>query len=260
MKADKASAVAVLHGLHERFDVASQSIEVWHNEKENRTFVVAACKVGANAIVLPPCVPKQSKVLDRTEHPYAVKMTMNVMRSTEASVQSQASKILRERTFFVLPEFRIPAKKQSNTAVAAQSPLGPEWIWSEVGGETMHPFWAVRRMTAKQLTRERSQVRLGQLPPRFNCELQNFSLSSVNLAIIGEKTLNRTKLLQVPFLTNFLPLEDCEELILEVVEKTKEAKPVKRSWRDAVKDDEKAAANKRMGCTRMHRTAVAGAI
>ena len=80
----------------------------------------------------------------------------------------------------------------------------------------MHPFWAVRRMTEKQLARERSQVRLGQLPPRFNCELQNFSLSSVSIATIG---LNRTKLLEVPVLTNVLPLEACEELILEVVEK-----------------------------------------
>ena len=111
MEADKASAVAVLHALHERFDVASQSIEVLHNEKENRTFVVAACKVAANAIVLPPCVPKQSKVLDRTDHPYAVKMIMHVMRSTEASVTSQAGNILRVRTFFVLPEFKIPEKK-----------------------------------------------------------------------------------------------------------------------------------------------------
>ena len=126
MEADKASAVAVLHGLHERFDLASQSIEVWHNEKENRTFVVAACKVGANAILLPPCVPKQSKVLDRTDHPYAVRMTMNVMRSTEDSVQSQASKIMRERAFFVLPEFKIPEKQKSNAAVAVQSIVDPE--------------------------------------------------------------------------------------------------------------------------------------
>ncbi len=93
--------------------------------------------------------------------------------------------------------------------------------------------------------RARYQVRIGQLPPRFNCELQNFSLSSVNLAIIGDTTLNRTKLLEVPFLTNSLPLEDCEELILEVVEKTKEAQPVKRSWRDAVKDDEREASRKK---------------
>jgi hypothetical protein len=260
MEADKASAVAVLHALHERFDVASQSIEVLHNEKENRTFVVAACKVAANAIVLPPCVPKQSKVLDRTDHPYAVKMIMHVMRSTEASVKSQAGNILRVRTFFVLPEFKIPEKKQSNTAVAVQSTLDPEWIWSEVGGETMHPFWAVRRLTEKQLARERSQVRLGQLLPRFNCELRNFSLSSVSLAIIGLNTLNRTKLLGVPFLTNVHPLEACEELILEVVEKTKEAKPVKRSWRDAVKDDEKATAKNTKMTNRMHRNAVAGAI
>jgi hypothetical protein len=44
----------------------------------------------------------------------------------------------------------------------------------------------------------------------------------------------------VPFLTNSLPLEEGEELILEVAEKMrKEATPAKRSWLDAMKDDEK---------------------
>ena len=131
MEADKASAVAVLHALHERFDVASQSIEVLHNEKDNRTFVVAACKVAANAIVLPPCVPKQSKVLDRTDHPYAVKMIMHVMRSTEASVTSQAGNILRVRTFFVLPEFKIPEKNDRTP----QSRFNLLWILNGSGAK-----------------------------------------------------------------------------------------------------------------------------
>ncbi len=73
MEADKASAVAALHNLHEKYDVSSEPIECWQLEKVN--CVVATKKVEANAIWLPPCVPKQSKVLERTEHPYAVKLT-----------------------------------------------------------------------------------------------------------------------------------------------------------------------------------------
>ena len=160
-------------------------------------------------------------------------------------MQAEVDQLLREKSFFLVPEFKMPAKKEAKTAVAGESPRDPEWIWSEGSEETMHPFWVVRRMTEKQLARERYEARPGQLLPRFNCELQVFSLSSVNIAVVGEKMLNRTRRIDVPWMTNSLPLEEGEELILEVGEKMTQAKHVKRSWRDAVKDNEKAKKKKK---------------
>ena len=108
----------------------------------------------------------------------------------------------------------------------------------------MHPFWAVRRMTETQLARERSERQVaspGQLLPRFSCELEMRSLSNVSIATAGGQALNRSRLFEVPFLKNSRPLEEGEELILEVFEKTKDARTAKRTWRDVMKDDERSA-------------------
>ena len=106
----------------------------------------------------------------------------------------------------------------------------------------MHPFWAVRRMTAKQMATASSETKPGQLPPRFNCNLQMQQLSQVSLAIMRGSSVNRTRSFEVPFLTNSKDLEEGEELILQVYEKTKEDKPsAKRTWRDADKENERKA-------------------
>ena len=81
LEADKGSAVAVLHGLHGNFSFGSEKIEVGHNASSKHwNFVVAAEDVEAETICLPPCVPKHSKVLIASEHPYAVKMEATVTR------------------------------------------------------------------------------------------------------------------------------------------------------------------------------------
>ena len=101
----------------------------------------------------------------------------------------------------------------------------------------MHPYWAVRRLTQQQMAHEQDKwnPEAGMPRPRFNCELKLMTLSSVCIACINEKALNRTRLLDVPFLVNNVPLEAKEELLLEVgkIEK-KEKMQRKRTWKDLV--------------------------
>jgi hypothetical protein len=98
MAADKDSAVAVLHGLHENFDVVSQKIDVFYEDR--RQFVVTTTKVPAMEIMLPPCVPKLMKVVETTDHPYAVILTERVMTGSEEALKLGLSPLLRERRFF----------------------------------------------------------------------------------------------------------------------------------------------------------------
>ena len=80
--------------------------------------------------------------------PCAVHVITKVMRSTEQTVQPGGDNILRQREHSLLPEFTSPElDKDPKTAVAG---VDPQWVWR--GRETMHPFWAVRRMTAKQMS------------------------------------------------------------------------------------------------------------
>ena len=104
----------------------------------------------------------------------------------------------------------------------------------------MHPFWAVRRLTWAQLEREQRTTQMGKLRPRFNCELTEQALNVVCIAPMEGKACNRTRIFEVPFLTNTMPLEDGEGLIMEIEEKTRTATtPNKRTWRDAEKEKQR---------------------
>ena len=235
-EADKATAVAVLQSVHEQFDTGSQPIELWRKGSQ-AIRVLAGSKVAKNGIWLPPCAPRSSKVYDATEHPHAVTITLKVNRSIAESLQEGSDKTLTERKLYVLPEFKMP------TAVADDQ---IKWSWE--GNESLHPFWCVRRVTEQQMARLTLEWQLASTDdgaprapkPRFNCTLEIAALSSTNIACVGNKAINRCKILDVPFLTNFRPLEAGEELFLEMHEKKKETrrKPA-RTWRDALKDEQK---------------------
>jgi hypothetical protein len=226
MAADKDAAVAMLHGLHENFDVVSQKIDVLYEEKH--PLVVTTAKVSAMEIMLPPCVPKQSKVIETTDHPYAVNLTERVIRGSEESLQLSQTPLLRERIFWLLPEFKFPKQTDVERVL---------WAWNEGGEDTMHPFWAVRRMTAQQMARAKVEVAAGKPPPRFNCEIVVRSLSLVCVGAMEGHSLNRTRIFEVPFLTNSEEVMEGEELILEIMPpNTTKASKVKRSWRDADRD------------------------
>ena len=71
-----AAAVAVLHCIHASFPVVEQPVEVY--EHDGKVYVTATRKCEPGRIMLPPCIPKQSKVHERSEHPYRIKIVMSV--------------------------------------------------------------------------------------------------------------------------------------------------------------------------------------
>ena len=84
LAADKAAAVAVLHGIHANFAVDMQPIGVWDKgDHPGSTYATVTCKTGPRKIMLPSCVPKQSKVLERSEHPWAVEITTHVRQPAD---------------------------------------------------------------------------------------------------------------------------------------------------------------------------------
>ena len=72
--------------------------------------------------------------------------------------------------------------------------------------------------------------------------LETRNLSVVCTASVAGICFNKTRILETPFLVNIEPLEQGEELILEVFEKKKQTAPVKTSWRDVDRKRERAAA------------------
>jgi len=221
-EADQASAVAALQHLHAMFPVEDEYIDVMSMDGK----VVYVCTdrdVEKHSICLPPCIPKQSKVYERSEHPHAVKCVIKTLRKdyviaeesesavaaklkeaacddvsketavaavrkeaviapTKPASQSQlrfstekrgsastegksrssigtgsVGNVHRETYFYVIPEFKSPVvqptppqemESSPHTTTEKKEPSSPSWQWGDGGAETMHPFWAVRRLTA----------------------------------------------------------------------------------------------------------------
>jgi hypothetical protein len=244
LEGDKASAVAALEVLHDSFNEAEANVEIWN--LDGKIFATTPAVAEQHSIWLPPCIPKQSKVFEASEHPCAIKILQKVMKTTgekqeELSKEESspdAGSVCRENTFYVLPEFKFPAQEKS---AVAETTADEALTWNWEGAETMHPFWAVRRLNEKQLQTEVQawKPETGKPRHRFNCELRMKPLSAVVLGIINERSLNRTRLLKVPFLINHVELVKNEELILEVLPMKKKETIKKRTWRDEVKDDER---------------------
>ena len=99
------------------------------------------------------------------------------------------------------------------------------WTWN--GEETLHPFWAVRRMTREDLEKESS----AQVPLAFNAELVEVEYTVVSLGAFQQDNVGITLAVRVPMITNTVDLEAGQELIMETAPKKK---PTKRtiSWRD----------------------------
>ena len=119
-------------------------------------------------------------------------------------------------------------------------------LWGEGCPETMHPFWAVRRLTPQQLDKEveaclkqNKTVVAGteEKIPRFNCAFDEYNQSITTIAPLGDTVLNSTKLVRVPMLTNKDALAQGEELILPLAVAAKEKPPSKRTLREVSKGE-----------------------
>ena len=235
LAADKNATVAMLHSLHERFDMVSQSVDVLLTDKQVSAVATAAVKAGD--IALPPCNPKASKVLDANPmHPYAVTVLTKLLRPGPIADEPV---LTRTRRLYIGPEFIYPQQIEgSDPAVAATQQIegsdpavAANWQWE--GTETMNPFWAARRMTRAQLTKEYVDRKAGLKPLRFNCELKTYQVSAVNVGLVDQKIGNTTRMFDVPFIINNKEMEEGEELIIEITPPKNEGKKQKqRVWKD----------------------------
>ena len=90
------------------------------------------------------------------------------------------------------------ASGEGDAAVAEMEGLGDdagkeEWVWGPQGAETMHPFLAVRRMTRKQLAKEAAEPKVGQITPRFNCQIVEQVLTCVTVGVVKSTLVDHNK-------------------------------------------------------------------
>ena len=128
----------------------------------------------------------------------------------------------RRTVYDVHPEYRMPeeSKEKLDDAVASHVRA-----WEFKGEETLHPFWAVERLTED----ERRKAQKGAF--NLTCEDKEFSAVTVGASGGGSKSATFTGV--VPIMTNAVDVKKGEALLLQITS-TKETKRKEGSWRDDV--------------------------
>ena len=248
--ADKAAIVNMLESIHRRWDASAVGVQMILNSTDKKISVVASANMPAKSLYLPACVPRGCKVHDlHNEHPMAVSVSVALADGTNNSVKAgdgAPANAARQIEYPLCPEFKAP------TAVAANPGEGQDaqqLIYSRDNSESLHPFWAVRRIDKKTLTQERQAVlddiqRTGESlnVPQFNCEIVTKVHPAMCIASLGEKAVSSTRFVSVPFMTNSKDVVQGEELICELVVRPKPKKALKIVWQDVAKEEDKQKA------------------
>ena len=102
--------------------------------------------------------------------------------------------------------------------------------WEFKGDETLHPFWAVERLTED----ERRKAQKGA----FNLKLEDKEFAAATVGTSGGDSIAITLAVVVPIMTNAVAVKKGAELFLENMSK-KETKRKEGSWKtDVAKAEE----------------------
>ena len=158
------------------------------------------------------------------EHPMAV--PISVALADNKDTQSLGDKNAERKVNFLLcADFKAPtaAAASSSSAVsggsgAADDAAVPRLVYSKDHSESLHPFWAVRKITndalqqeKDQITKQMKQTGERQSMPQFNCQFVTRVHNCLSIAEVGERPLNSTRFISVPYITNTKELAEGDD-------------------------------------------------
>ena len=127
-------------------------------------------------------------------HPHAVLLELSILvpKDAQSIVEDPIAAVTRKRVYAVTPEFSFSRKRRRRAHAVAEVGAAEDAV---AGGgadeytrtrvrqvnDTMHPFWAVRRMTTSQLANENQKTNVQTVqtvPMKFNTELEGFEIEA----------------------------------------------------------------------------------
>ena len=156
-------------------------------------------------------------------HPHRVAIAVTskdvVTKRLTTTEDASAGVALAERstTVYVHPESKVPSDQTPESAVADGLAPGVR-VWKWDGDESLHPFWAIRRLSADEMKKHTSkdpQLRSGR---RFNVSLTEKQYNVVSVGDLRGHSVAMITQVSVPMITNETKIAG-EELILEVAPK-----------------------------------------
>ena len=224
----------VLNALHTRGRIDQAPINVSIDLNSKRKVVKASEDLPKGTVALPPCVPHTSRVYDKSTHPHRVPIVVTE-KSAVAEARPETRKSMKgglepkQNIYYVHPECRMPEESKEKLQDAVASDVR---AWQFKGNATLHPFWAVERLTED----ERRKAQRGV----FNLTCEDKVLSAVTVGASGGGSMSATFTVVVPIMTNAVDVKEGEELFLENTTKKDANKRKDGSWRTDVAKGEKA--------------------
>ena len=234
-----AAATLVLRSLHHKGNVHMQDIDVKLNLETKQKTVVAVAELKPDTLQLPPCTPVAcGKVFTTSSHPLRVAIGISQRVERRGPTPPGESAIVKH-TYYVHPEYKLPADATPDDAVASGvSPGTRAWEWK--GDETLHPFWAVQRLTADELSKRNFREKTDR---EFNIALREKDFNVVTVGSLGGQSVSMTTTVTVPIMTNTKAVAPGAELLMEIAPKIAVAKRKAPNWKDDVASAAKAKAS-----------------
>ena len=147
-EADIGAALMVLRRLHVDPKMHETDVDVLLCDTTGKKRVVCSADIPEGTLELPPCIPKSCKLHTTSIHEGRVQITIErkIKPSGNDSDRSRGSESV-TNTYYIQPEWKQPSDDRTDVQ-KKEAPTTNVWNWA--GDETLHPFWAVRRMTEEE--------------------------------------------------------------------------------------------------------------
>ena len=103
----------------------------------------------------------------------------------------------------------------------------------------MHPFWAVQRLTADELSKRNFHAKTDH---EFNIALTEKDFNVVTVGSLGGQSVSMTTTVTVPIMTNTKAVAPGAELLMQIAPKIAAVKRKAPNWKDDVASVAKAKA------------------
>ena len=228
-RADIAAITMVLRSIHYNGNVGGQAVVATLDLDSNKSLTVKAGRdVEMEELELPPCVPAVGRIHTTSTHPHRAAITVTHRDDQRTGCWTVAK-------YYVHPEYKVPSDVTPETAVAEGVEPGTR-IWQWRGDESLHPYWAVQRITTDDLKKKNARQTHAQT---FNVALKEKQYNVVTVGEVGGNSVSMTMIVSLPMITNERALVAGEELLMEVAPKAPQKRKV-TSWKDDVASVAKA--------------------
>ena len=237
---EMAAITMALRALHTAPQLRGAPVDVVLSGSNQKPVAVAAAEIKTAVLDLPACALKSAKISASSTHPHRMPIVVKHVAHTvprRLAGKAEAEKVERlfesETTYYVHPEFKGPESvKPAVTGEAAASSGAREWKWA--GDETMHPCWAVQRMTNDELQKKTVTEPHARYPAKFNVTQVTAEFNTVTLGQLNGKNVTCNMAVSVPVLTNPGTIKKGGLLVMELTAPAKTTKRKATNWKDDV--------------------------